>query len=93
MITWTPMWMRDREKSGMRTPMGLSSIVYVSEVTRRIMINHIPRREQTKVKTSTLYCQDKEKSIKHFVNPKMSPAADMRKVGTDGDGAHLDQMN
>jgi hypothetical protein len=48
---------------------------------------------QTKVKTSTLDCQDKEKSIKHFVNPKMTPAADMRKVGTDGDGAHLDQMN
>ena len=48
---------------------------------------------QTKVKTSTLDCQDKGKSIKHFVNPKMTPAADMRKVGTDGDGAHLDQMN
>jgi hypothetical protein len=48
---------------------------------------------QTKVKTSTLDCQDKEKSIKPFVNPKMTPAADMRKVGTDGDRAHIDQMN
>jgi hypothetical protein len=26
-------------------PKGLSSIMYVSEVTRRIMTNHIPRRE------------------------------------------------
>jgi hypothetical protein len=45
---------------------------------------------KTKVKTSTLNYGDRGQSIENLANPEMTPAADRRKVGNVGEGAHLD---
>ena len=45
------------------------------------------------MKTSTLNYGDRGQSIEHLANPEMTPAADLRKVGNDVDGAHLDQRD
>ena len=63
---------------------------------RRTVLSNLPNFnifEETQTKVKTLNYRDKGQSIEHLVKPKMMPAADMRKVGIDGDGAHLDRKN